>query len=63
MNDMDFFHLRWRSNKLHLDYLRRRQAISTTLLQNVPVFGAAILQVLRLLKELITVTFLPFDVE
>ena len=56
-------HCRWRANKLHVDYLRRRQVISTSLLTNVPVFGAALLQVLRLLKELITVTFLPFDVK
>ncbi|XP_052798483.1 dynein heavy chain domain-containing protein 1-like isoform X5 [Mya arenaria] len=54
---------RWRANKLYLDYLRHKQKISTSLLQNVPVFGAALLQVLRLLKELITVTFLPFDTD
>jgi len=46
-----------------MDYLRHQKAVSSTLLQNVPIFGAALLQILRLLKELITVSFLPFDIE
>ncbi|XP_060599368.1 dynein heavy chain domain-containing protein 1-like [Ruditapes philippinarum] len=54
---------RWRANKRYLDYLRKQQVISSTMLQNVPVFGAALLQVLRLLKELITVNFLPFETD
>ncbi|KAL5006611.1 hypothetical protein ScPMuIL_015417 [Solemya velum] len=52
---------RWRDNKLHLDFLRRRMAISVSLLQAVPAFGTALLQVTRLLKELWSVKFLPFE--
>ncbi|XP_069111192.1 dynein heavy chain domain-containing protein 1-like isoform X2 [Argopecten irradians] len=54
---------KWRYNKRYLDFLRRQDNLTATLLPAVPAFGAAILQVSRLLKELITVKFLPFDVD
>ncbi|XP_078321876.1 dynein heavy chain domain-containing protein 1-like isoform X5 [Crassostrea virginica] len=54
---------RWRFNKLHLDFSRRHEEIGCNLLQAVPIFGAALLQVSRLLKELITVKFLPFETD
>ncbi|XP_062587861.1 dynein heavy chain domain-containing protein 1-like, partial [Saccostrea cucullata] len=54
---------RWRYNKLHLDFSRRHEELTANLLQAVPIFGAALLQVSRLLKELITVKFLPFETD
>uniref|UniRef100_A0A8W8M9M4 AAA+ ATPase domain-containing protein n=1 Tax=Magallana gigas TaxID=29159 RepID=A0A8W8M9M4_MAGGI len=54
---------RWRYNKLHLDFSRRHEELGCNLLQAVPIFGAALLQVSRLLKELITVKFLPFETD
>ncbi|XP_033761426.1 dynein heavy chain domain-containing protein 1-like [Pecten maximus] len=54
---------KWRYNKRYLDFLRRQDNLTANLLPAVPAFGAAILQVSRLLKELITVKFLPFDVD
>ncbi|KAJ8313858.1 hypothetical protein KUTeg_008419 [Tegillarca granosa] len=54
---------KWRYNKLYLDYSRKREAMGANLLQAVPSFGAALLQIYRLLKELITVKFLPFDTD
>ncbi|XP_056008158.1 dynein heavy chain domain-containing protein 1-like [Ostrea edulis] len=54
---------RWRYNKLHLDFSRRHEDLGANLLQGVPIFGAALLQVSRLLKELITVKFLPFETD
>ncbi|KAL8594105.1 hypothetical protein ACOMHN_000817 [Nucella lapillus] len=56
------FH-RWRSNKLFLDYQRKQLQIEESLLHSVPTFGAGLLQVSRLLKELITVQFLPFETD
>ena len=41
------FFLRWRFNKLHLDFSRRHEEIGCNLLQAVPIFGAALLQVSR----------------
>ncbi|XP_076466624.1 dynein heavy chain domain-containing protein 1-like isoform X2 [Babylonia areolata] len=54
---------RWRSNKLYIDYQRKQALVEDSLLQNVPGFGAGLLQVSRLLKELITVQFLPFETD
>ncbi|KAL3832089.1 hypothetical protein ACJMK2_023767 [Sinanodonta woodiana] len=52
---------RWRCNKLHLDFLRRQAELRNSLLQAVPSFGSAFLQVSKLLKELVTIQFLPFE--
>jgi hypothetical protein len=49
MLDILLYFYRWRANKRYLDYLRKQEVISSTMLQNVPVFGAALLQVLRYL--------------
>ncbi|XP_048242736.1 dynein heavy chain domain-containing protein 1-like [Haliotis rufescens] len=54
---------RWRTNKLYLDYLRRQEMIANGLLHNIPAFGAGLLQVSRLLKEVITINFLPFETD
>ncbi|XP_025095393.1 dynein heavy chain domain-containing protein 1-like isoform X2 [Pomacea canaliculata] len=52
---------RWLKNKLYQDYERRRKTVASSLLANIPTFGAALQQVSRLLKELMTVQFLPFE--
>ncbi|XP_070211333.1 dynein heavy chain domain-containing protein 1-like isoform X3 [Littorina saxatilis] len=54
---------RWRSNKLYLDYQRHLLQVTDNLLHCVPAFGAGLLQISRLLKELITVQFLPFETD
>ncbi|ESP00380.1 hypothetical protein LOTGIDRAFT_173233 [Lottia gigantea] len=54
---------RWRSNKLFLNFLRKKEILSKCLLKAVPAFGAALLQVSRLLKELLLVNFLPFELD
>ncbi|KAK6166840.1 hypothetical protein SNE40_023452 [Patella caerulea] len=54
---------KWRANKLYIDFLRRKEMLSKSLLQAVPAFGAALMQVSRLLKELLLVNFLPFELD
>nr|KAG5709417.1 hypothetical protein BaRGS_029266 [Batillaria attramentaria] len=50
-------------NYLKLKMFRRQKKVSERLLSNVPAFGAALLQISRLLKELLTVQFLPFETD
>ncbi|XP_038044677.1 dynein heavy chain domain-containing protein 1-like [Patiria miniata] len=54
------FH-RWRSNKKFLEYSSIRRRIQQSLLPAVPLFGAALLQVSKLLQELSTVKLLPLE--
>ncbi|XP_052095798.1 dynein heavy chain domain-containing protein 1-like isoform X11 [Mytilus californianus] len=52
---------KWRYNRNTLDFMRKREKLNNRLLQAVPAFGAALIQVSRLLKELVTVKFLPIE--
>ncbi|XP_022079964.1 dynein heavy chain domain-containing protein 1-like [Acanthaster planci] len=54
------FH-RWLSNKKFLEYSKIRHHVQQSLLLAVPVFGAALLQVSKLLQELSTVKLLPLE--
>ncbi|XP_013418883.1 dynein heavy chain domain-containing protein 1-like [Lingula anatina] len=49
----------WHATKKQTDFAEVRDVIKNTLLPNVPCFGAALLQIAKLLHELLTVQFLP----
>ncbi|XP_071803571.1 dynein heavy chain domain-containing protein 1-like isoform X3 [Asterias amurensis] len=52
---------RWLSNKKLQEFCAIRHHIKKNLLQAVPLFGAGLLQVSKLLQELSTVRFIPLD--
>nr|XP_006818816.1 PREDICTED: uncharacterized protein LOC100376274 [Saccoglossus kowalevskii] len=53
--------LRWRANIKYSDFARIRHKIDITMIPNVPSFGAALLQISKLLQELGTIQFLPYE--
>ncbi|XP_033127107.1 dynein heavy chain domain-containing protein 1-like isoform X2 [Anneissia japonica] len=53
--------LRWRANRRYKDFCKTHQHIASILLKASPSFGSALLHVSRLVQELHTVEFLPFD--
>ena len=58
-----FFTSRWRANCHFADFARIRHNVSENLLQCVPSFGAALLQVYKLCHELLHLRLLPLDEE
>ncbi|KAH9510306.1 Dynein heavy chain domain-containing protein 1 [Bulinus truncatus] len=54
---------RWRRNCKLIDFQRKQAVINKSLLTATPSFGAALLQISRLLKELLTVPFLPTEID
>ncbi|GFR96312.1 dynein heavy chain domain-containing protein 1-like, partial [Elysia marginata] len=56
------FH-RWSANRQYTEFQRRQQRILNNLLPAIPQFGAALLQIGSLLKELLTVPFLPSEID
>ncbi|XP_070566099.1 dynein heavy chain domain-containing protein 1-like isoform X2 [Ptychodera flava] len=52
---------RWKANMFFNEYCRIRHHIDNTLIGNVPSFGAALLQISKLLQELGTIQFLPLE--
>ncbi|GFO14607.1 dynein heavy chain domain-containing protein 1-like, partial [Plakobranchus ocellatus] len=56
------FH-RWSANRQYTEYQRRQKRIMGNLLPAIPQFGAALLQIGSLLKELLTVPFLPSEID
>ncbi|XP_077979356.1 dynein heavy chain domain-containing protein 1-like [Glandiceps talaboti] len=53
--------LRWKANMKFGDYCRIRNDLDNALIPNVPSFGAALLQISKLLQELGTIQFLPLE--
>ncbi|XP_035825634.1 dynein heavy chain domain-containing protein 1 [Aplysia californica] len=54
---------RWSANRQYTEFQRRQRSISRNLLSSLPPFGAALLQISGLLKELLTVPFLPPEID
>ncbi|XP_041479286.1 dynein heavy chain domain-containing protein 1-like isoform X6 [Lytechinus variegatus] len=54
---------RWRSGQKHQEFCNIRKKVHDTLLLAVPGFGAASIQVSKLLQELGTVRFLPLELD
>ncbi|CAL1542051.1 unnamed protein product [Lymnaea stagnalis] len=56
------FH-RWKTNHQFTEFQRRQRQVLSNLLSAMPPFGAALLQISHLLKELLTVPFLPSEID
>ncbi|KAK7008742.1 dynein heavy chain domain-containing protein 1, partial [Biomphalaria glabrata] len=54
---------RWRKNCKLIDFQRKQNMIRTNLLSATPSYGAALLQISKLLKELLTVPFMPTETD
>ncbi|XP_072028282.1 dynein heavy chain domain-containing protein 1-like [Amphiura filiformis] len=55
--------IRWRANHKFNEYAMIREKVGVSLLLAVPSFGAAMLQISKLLQELITVRMLPLELD